>query len=299
MAASPAEDVEAARPPSRLANARTGPLLAGPALLLVGIFLLLPLGLMFRYSLNRFEPGQFMVEALTLENYAKFFGDPFYRSVLVTTLWVAALSTLFCIVGGLPAAYFIARVTSARLKGLLIILVVLPLLMGNAVRTAGWLVVLGDRGVLNAGLLALGITRDPIVILYTPVAVIIGLTSVLLPFMIITLQSVIEGIDRSVEEAALNLGAGPVTMFTRVIVPLASPGLLAGTLLCFILAMNAYATPVLLGGPKFHMMAPTVYEQIIKVSNWPFGAALSFMLMSMSAAAVIVAGLLMHRRAAR
>jgi putative spermidine/putrescine transport system permease protein len=122
---------------------------------------------------------------------------------------------------------------------------------------------------------------------------------VLLPFMIITLQSVIEGIDRSVEEAALNLGAGPVTMFARVIVPLASPGLLAGTLLCFILAMNAYATPVLLGGPKFHMMAPTVYEQIIKVSNWPFGAALSFMLMSLSAAAVIVAGLLMHRRAAR
>lgn len=280
----------------RLARRERGGLLSVPATLLVVVFLLLPLVLMFRYSLNRFVPGQFMVEALTVENYVKFVQDPFYKEVLLTTVWVAGLSTLVCLLAGLPAAYFIARTESRRLKAALIMIVVLPLLMGNAVRTAGWLVILGERGVVNALLLFLGITEEPFKLMYTPGAVVVALISVLLPFMIITLQSVIEGIDRSIEEASLNLGAPPLRTFFRVIVPIAMPGVFAGTLLCFILAMNAYATPVLVGGPTFHMMAPKVYEQIAKANNWPFGAALSFVLMTVTLVLTILASATVHRR---
>lgn len=253
-------------------------LLAGPALLITVVFLLLPLAIMFRYSLNRYSPRELMIEAVSLENYARFFSDDFYQGVLGTTVWVSGLVTLLCLVLGLPAAYYIAR-APLRVKGLLIILVVLPLLMGNAVRTASWMVVLGKTGVVNAVLIWFGLIEDGLTILYTPTAVVIGLTSVLLPFMIITLQSVIDGIDRAVEEAALNLGAGPITTFFKVIVPLALPGIVAGSVLCFTLSMNAYATPVLIGGPQFHMMGPTIYGQITKAANWPFGAALAFVLM--------------------
>jgi putative spermidine/putrescine transport system permease protein len=249
---------------------------------------------MFRYSLNRYSAAEFMIEIVTFENYAKFFSDRFYQGVLGTTLWVSALTTCLCLILGLPAAYYIAR-APARLKGLLIILVVLPLLMGNAVRTASWMVVLGKTGVLNAALLRIGLISEALTILYTATAVVIGLTSVLLPFMIITLQSVIEGIGRPVEEASLNLGAGPVTTFFKVVVPLAMPGIVAGSVLCFILSMNAYATPVLIGGPQFHMMGPTIYGQITKAANWPFGAALAFVLMSATLALTLVSTLTLQR----
>jgi putative spermidine/putrescine transport system permease protein len=112
--------------------------------------------------------------------------------------------------------------------------------------------------------------------------VIIGIIAVNLPFMVLTLQSVIEGIDRAVEEAAFSLGAPPGTMFRRVLWPLALPGILAGTILTFILAMNAYATPFLLGGPLFKMMAPLVYNQFTQQANWPFGGAIAFILMTVT-----------------
>lgn len=267
-----------------------------PAFGLVFVFLVLPLVLMLRTSFNRFVPGQLMVPALTAENYAAVLNDPFYRDTLGTTLYVASLTTLICLSAGLPAAYFLARVGARRIKGLLIILIILPLFTGNAVRTAGWMIVLGDRGVVNQLLMGLGLLTEPIKMLYTPMAVIVGLTSVLLPFMIVTLQSVMEGIDRSVEEASLSLGAPPLRTFWRVVVPLALPGIVAGALLCFILALNAYATPFLLGGPKFRMMAPVLYQQISAVNNWPMGAALGFVLMSVSLGLSILSAMLLRAR---
>jgi putative spermidine/putrescine transport system permease protein len=158
--------------------------------------------------------------------------------------------------------------------------VILPLFVGNAVRAAGWMVLFGNRGFVNTVAIALGIAREPIQIMYTEFAVIVGVIAVNLPFVVLTLQAVLEGIDRALEEAALGLGAGPWRTFRHVILPVAMPGVIAGTILSFILAMNAYATPVLLGGPTFQMMGPTVYNQFAGLSNWPFGAALSFVLMT-------------------
>jgi putative spermidine/putrescine transport system permease protein len=261
--------------------------------------LILPLFLMARYSLNRFVPGELMVEALTLENYTRFVTDPFYLEVLVRTVSIALISTFICLILGLPAAYCLSRLKTRWLKSALILLTVVPLLMGNAVRAAGWLVLLADGGLINAVLRHLQIIDEPVRILYTGKAVVIGLIAVLLPLMIITLQSVFDGVSETYEEAAMSLGAPPLTMFRRVLLPMIMPGIYSGCLLCFVLAMNAYATPVLIGGPSFHMMAPKVYEQAIKVYNWPFAASLAFILMAVTLALTASASVALHRRYGR
>ena len=267
--------------------------LVTPAALLVAVFLVLPMGLLARYSLNRFVPGQFMTEALTADNYVKAATDPYYRAVLGTTLLMAASVTLACLLLGMPLAMRLARITSGW-KPVLLLLLVLPLFVGNAVRAAGWMVVFGQKGVLNAGLAGLGLV--PQTLMYTPAAVFVGILSVNLPFVVLTLASVLEGLDRSVDEAALSLGASPAAGFRLVTLPRILPGVLAAATLSFVLAMNAYATPVLLGGPRFQMMAPVVATEILQASNWPFGAAISFVLMGTTVAITTAAALAFRER---
>jgi putative spermidine/putrescine transport system permease protein len=269
--------------------------LVGPATLYVGIGLLVPLAILLRYSLNQFVPGKFMVDALTVENYVKFFTDIYYTGVLMRTVRVALVTTVICLVTAFPLAYVLAR-THTRYKTMLIMLVVLPLFVGNAVRAAGWMVAFGNKGLVNASLMGLGALSQPLEIMFSEPAVIIGITAVNLPFMVLTLQSVLEGIDRSLEEAAFNLGATPLQMARRVLFPLAMPGVLAGTILTFILAMNAYATPVLLGGPRFQMMGPLVYNQFVQQNNWPFGGAIAFILMTATLVLMIAANLVVQQR---
>jgi putative spermidine/putrescine transport system permease protein len=284
------------RPRGRLLTASA---LIGPATIFVAVSLFAPLAILFRYSLNGFEKTtKTMVEAVTAANYIHFFTDPYYTAALATTVKIALLSTVACLVLGFPLAYVVAR-TQSRFKHLLIIAIVLPLFVGNAVRAAGWMVVFGNKGFVNAGLMGLGLIDTPVEIMFTEKAVIIGIIAVNLPFMVLSLQSVIEGIDRAVEEAAFSLGAPPLTMFRRVLWPLALPGILAGTILTFILAMNAYATPYLLGGPLFKMMAPLVYNQFTQQSNWPFGGAIAFILMAVTLGLTVVANLLIQRRSTR
>src|SRR5690242_13711016 len=164
-----------------------------------------------------------MVDAVTIENYVKFFTDRYYLGVFGTTVKVAAACTIVCLVLGFPLAYVLAR-TRSRFKNLLLILVVLPLFVGNAVRAAGWMTLFGSKGVINFGLVGLGLVAAPVDIMFTQGAVIVGIIAVNLPFMVLTLQSVLESIDRSVEEAAFSLGATPSRMFARVLWPLALPG---------------------------------------------------------------------------
>ena len=266
-----------------LSDERRTPLLSayalvGPATVFVAVGVLLPLLILLRFSLNHFDPRRMMVEAVTPENYIKFFSDEYYLNVFATTLEVAAVCTAACLLLGAPLAYVLAR-TQSRFKSLLIILVVLPLFVGNAVRAAGWMTLLGSKGFLNVSMQTIGLTSEPIEMMFTKGAVIAGIIAVNLPYMVLTLQSVIEQIPRSIEEAALSLGAGPFSVVRRVLLPMAMPGVITGAILTFILGMNAYATPVLLGGPKFKMMGPLVYSQF-QLNNWPFGAAVAFILMT-------------------
>jgi putative spermidine/putrescine transport system permease protein len=217
---------------------------------------------------------------------------------MATTLVVALLCTALTLVLGYPAAYRLARM-EGRWKSLVTIITLLPLLIGNVVRAAGWMGLLDNGGLINAILRGLKLTSEPIQLMYRPGAVIVGTMAVVLPYMILTLSSVIEGIPRSVEEAAANLGARGLTVFRRVMWPLALPGVLAGSVLVFVLCMNIYATAVLLGGPQFKMMAPAVYDQFSKGMNWPFGAALGFILLAATLILTLLGTVLLGRRYAR
>lgn len=266
-----------------------------PASIMVVGLLCLPLLLLLRYSFNRFVPGQFMVEAFTFTNYVKFFSDPYYLAVLQTTVLMAFAVTAACLVLGLPMASFVAK-ARGRLKTVLLLLIILPLFVSNAVRAAGWMVAFGQRGVVNHLLISAGVITEPLTMMYTSLAVFLGIISVNLPFVVLTLQSVLEGIEPNAADASLSLGATPFETWHLVTLPLAMPGILAAGVLSIILTMNAYATPVLLGGPSFQMMAPVVFNEVINQNNWPFGATISFALMAVTLLLTVTANVYIARR---
>ncbi len=271
------------------------PALILPAGLLVCVMMVAPMVLLFRYSLNLYSPTDLMIEAFTGANYVNAVTDSYYLDVMGTTLRVAFISTVIALAAGFPAGYALARM-QGRWKSWLTLITVFPLMVGNVVRAAGWMTLLGNTGVVNAGLRATGLFPGPVQLMYTPGAVIAGIVTVVLPYMILTLSSVIEGIPRSLEEAASNMGARPFTVFRRVVFPLTLPGVAAGSALVFILCMNAYATPVLLGGAQFKMMAPAVYDQFVRTTNWPFGAALAFILLAVTLTLTVTGSALLQRR---
>lgn len=269
-----------------------------PAGILVVFLLVGPLVQLMRISLNEYDPLLLMQAALTGENYFRAIADPYYRSVMLTTLTMAIGCTFLALLLGLPPAYWIARMSS-KLKSVVVIATLIPLLVGNIVRVAGWMGLLGTEGAVNVGLQGIGWTEAPLQLLYTPAAVVIGTVAVVLPYMILTLASIIEGIPRALEEAAANLGASTSTVFRRILFPLALPGVTAGCTLVFIMCMNTFATAVLLGGPQFKMMAPAVYDQFARGMNWPFGAALSIILLGTTLILSTVGNVLLNRQSGR
>jgi putative spermidine/putrescine transport system permease protein len=261
--------------------------LLGPASLLMIVALIAPLALLARDSLNRFDPTELMIEAVTPENYFRFFSDPFYWNVLVTTIRVSVIVTVVCLLLGLPMAWRLAR-TASRWKSALVVLMVLPLFIGTTTRTAGWMILFARGGMLD--------TLTRLNLMYAEPAVIIGIIAINLPFTVLTLQSVFEGIDPRLEEAAASMGAAPSRAFWRVVFPLALPGIAIAAVLCFILCMNAFATPILLGGPRFQMMAPLLFWAFGTDNNWPFAAAIAFILMGTTLALTVLANRMIPRR---
>ncbi len=250
--------------------------LLGPATCVVLLMLAAPLALLFRDSLNRFDAVELMVETVTAANYTRFFTESFYWEVMRTTVLVATVVTVLCLALALPLAWRLAR-TASRWKSVWMLMVILPLFIGSTVRTLGWMILFAKQGVLDTMASPFGRHVD---LMFTTAAVIVGTLSVNLPFMVLTLQSVFEGIDIRLTEAAQGLGAPPWRAFRRIVWPLALPGVMIAAVLSFILGMNAFATPVLLGGPRFKMMAPLVFTEFNTNSNWPFSAALAFILMA-------------------
>jgi putative spermidine/putrescine transport system permease protein len=270
-------------------------LLVLPACLLVLGLLIGPMILMFRISLNRFSPTQLMIEAFSFDNYVRAAQDPYYQEVILTTLGVALLCTALTLVIAYPAAYWMGRLQS-RWKSLVVIATLFPLLVGNVVRSAGWMALFTREGLINTVLLRLHVIGRPLELMYTPKAVVFGVVAVVLPYMILTISAVIESIPRELEDAASNLGASALKTFWRVILPLSAPGVAAGAVLVFVLCMNTYATAVLLGGPRFKMMAPAVFDQFVRGNNWPMGAALAFMLLALTMSFTIFGSIVFARR---
>ena len=256
-------------------------LLVLPACLLVLGLLVGPMIVLFRISLNQFNPTQLMIEAFSFDNYVRAAADPYYQEIILTTLGMALLCTALTLVIAFPAAYWLGRLES-RWKSLVVIATLFPLLVGNVVRSAGWMALFDREGLINATLRGVHLIGEPLTLMYTPKAVVFGVVAVVLPYMILTIAAVIESIPRDLEDAAANLGASDLKTFWRVILPLSVPGVAAGSILVFVLCMNTYATAVLLGGPRFKMMAPAIFDQFVRGNNWPMGATLAFMLLAVT-----------------
>lgn len=270
-------------------------LLVVPACLLVLGLLVGPMILMFRISLAQYSATQLMTETFSLDNYVRAATDPYYQEVILLTLGIALLCTALTLVIAYPAAYWVGRLTS-RWKSLAVIATLFPLLVGNVVRSAGWMALLDREGLINFVLLRVGLIRAPLELMYTPKAVVFGIVAVVLPYMILTIASVIESIPRDLEDAASSLGASGLMTFWRVVLPLSAPGVAAGSVLVFVLCMNTYATAVLLGGPRFKMMAPAIFDQFVRGNNWPMGATLAFMLLAVTMSFTIIGSIAFARR---
>ena len=264
-------------------DARAWALLAPGGLWLV-VFFLVPLLIMFVYSLmprgiyGGVEPG------FTLDHYTRFF-DPLYLQVLQRTFLWSIACTVICLLLGYPVAYVIAR--AHRWRTLLLFLVVLPFWTSFLVRTFAMIFLMRDTGLFNSWMLKLGIIQEPLTILYTPFAVMTGLVYGFLPFMILPIYASLEKLDPSLLEAAEVLGARPAARFRRVTLPLSKPGVVAGALLVFIPSLGSFLTSDLLGGAKQVMIGNLVQNQFSSARNWPFGSAASFIVMALVLAAVI------------
>jgi len=249
------------------------------------LFFLIPLLVMFVYSFmprgiyGGVEPG------FTLEHYARFF-DPLYLEVLQRTFLWSIACTVICLVLGYPVAYLIVR--GGRWRNILLFLVVLPFWTSFLVRTFAMIFLMRDTGLINNWLLKLGLIGEPLSILYTPFAVMVGLVYGFLPFMILPIYASLEKLDPSLLEAAEVLGARPRARFRKVTLPLSMPGVVAGCLLVFIPALGSFLTSDLLGGAKQMMIGNLVQNQFSSARNWPFGSAASFIVMALVLAAVMI-----------
>jgi putative spermidine/putrescine transport system permease protein len=256
---------------------KTGLLLLSPLLIVYAIAFIAPIILLFFTSFvdgrTYWHPG----DTYTITHYTKVFADSFYRKVLLNTLAMGFYTTSLTLLLGYPLAYHHAR-ASSKTKGLLTMLVISPMFVSLVVRGYAWSIMLSDHGVINNLLMAIGIINEPIRLLNTMKAVVIGMVNVMLPFMVLPISSAVESINPHIEESAYVLGAGKLKTFFSVTLPLSLPGVIAGTVMTFAITMASFVMPALLGGPGFQVFGTIIYNRILLISNWPVGAAMAFIL---------------------
>jgi putative spermidine/putrescine transport system permease protein len=252
-------------------------LLIGPKALLVGVFLF-AIGTIVIGSIHD-NDGNF-----TLALYADLLRSNTIQILTWRTVTVAGLTTIICAVIGYPLASYIA---GSRRRNLLLVLIISPWLTSVIVRTFGWIVILGNRGLLNNTLRGLGLTDGPVRILFTPTGTILGLVHVLLPFMIISILATLVRLDRRLREAGMSLGAGPFETFLRVTFPLSLPGVLSGCSIVYLLASGAIVTPILLGGLRDTMLGTQIFQEIFALYNFHRAAAIAMVLLVTSLVVVI------------
>lgn len=277
------------------AVARSGLPLLSPAVALLLVVFVLPVAWMVPMSLSPYQPGKGIQPGWTAAHYGKLLTDTFYLEILGRTILLGVLVTGITLVLGYPVAYALAR-SRSRFRYWLVILVVFPLLLNLVVRSFGWIVLLANRGLINDTLLALGWIEAPIKLLFNFVGLLIGLTHIMLPFMVLVLSSAIQNIDTDLEDAAGVLGANRAVVFFQVTLPLSLPGLLAGSVLVFVLTISAFVTPKLLGGTTYKVMSTLLYDEFLALLNWPFGSAMAFLLTAVVLLLIGLSGALATRR---
>lgn len=254
--------------------------LLSPALTAVFFFLVVPTLFVIVYSFWLRAPTGQDIPAFQFGNYAKLFADMFYPSLLIRTIRVALEAVALSLIMGYIPAYFFSK-TESRHKNMLIILILLPFWVSFIIRAMSWINILGDTGLINYFLLKLQIISNPLSMLYNEGSVLMGLVQFLLPFMILNIYVSLEGIDKNLVPAAKSLGCTEWQAFKEVTLPLSLPGVSAGSLLVFVLAAGTYLPPMILGGPQNAMMANMVFKRVIGTLDWPFGSAISVILLGL------------------
>jgi putative spermidine/putrescine transport system permease protein len=259
----------------------------GPAALYVAVLLVGPFLFLSWISLQDKDPFLADHTQFTLRHYGEILSNRLYAESLAGTLQLGVTVTLLTLLVGYPVAYFVAR-SGSRLAGVVMTIVILPLFVSVVVRSFGWLVLLGRQGVVNRALVALGLTEEPLQLLYTRGAVTIGLVHILAPLMILPIASVLRNLDPAVPEAARSLGASRLTVFRTVTLPLSLPGVAAGCLLVLAHVIAAFVLPALIGSDRIRLMATMIWQQTMVANNLPLGAALA---VSMVLASFLLLGL--------
>ncbi len=253
------------------------------AVIFLGLYVI-PMAILFAqsfWSVSYASPDPNAPNSFTLDNYIKFVTDPYYPKVLLNTLRLAFLCVVLCVALGFPYAYLL-QLSSGRLRTLLLYTLLAPLLINSVVRSFGWVALLSTDGVVNSALQALRLTDGPIKLLYTDSAVILGLVHTLLVFMVIPISESLRTIDPQLKLAAATLGANPLHTLRRITVPLAAPGILAGSLIVFAITTSAFVAPRILGGSNVTVMGYVTIQENLVSLNWPFGAAIAFITLGAS-----------------
>ncbi|GAA0086694.1 ABC transporter permease [Clostridium sp. CTA-7] len=235
-----------------------------PCVVLVAYFMIVPLLGTIIPTLTNTAGGMF-------SQYTNFFKDSYMMLIFWRTIKISLISSAICMIIGVPVAYYISRI-SKKLRGLLIALTVFPVLTNSVVRSFAWMSILGKNGVINSLLIKLNMINEPLSLLYTEGAIIVGTVYIFLPLMIISLVGVMENVENDLLEAAESLGASKLKAFFKVIFPLSLPGLIVGTVLVFTGSLTAYTTPQLLGGNKNTVLATLIYQKTMTLGDWQ-GAA--------------------------
>jgi putative spermidine/putrescine transport system permease protein len=259
-------------------------ILCAPGLLLLLVVFLVPLARTFLLSF------QTPAGDLTAGNYTKLLSDGFFWELLFRTLKLSALTTLTTLVLGYAVAiHFVGA--RPRTRAYLTLIILAPLMVSVVIRTYGWVIVLGPAGLVNTLLSAMNLSSAPIRILFTELAVVIGLTHIFLPYMTLAIVSSLQNVDPALTRAARNLGASDWTAFLRIVLPLSMPGILAGSLLVFTLSNSAFATPALLGGSGAQVLSLLAYQQNLVLLNWNVGSAIGIVLL-----VVVMTGAMLNSR---
>ncbi|MES2992515.1 MAG: ABC transporter permease [Pseudomonadota bacterium] len=259
-------------------------LLSLPSLALFSLMVLLPLVLTALLSFQVYDAERGAIGGFTLAAYAHVLGDSYYYEIFFRTGWIAALTTLICVLVGAPEAYILSRMASPW-RSIFLLVILAPLLVSVVVRAFGWSLLLGPNGIVNQVFEWLGIGR--VRMLYTPTAVVVALVHVMLPFMVIPVWTSLQKLDPMVENAALSLNASQFTVMRRIVLPQITPGVLSGSLIVFGLSASALAIPGLLGGRRLKMVATVIYDEYLHELNWPLGAAVALALLLINLAVML------------
>jgi len=261
-------------------------LLLAPALIWLGALIVLPhIDLAVLSFRERAGPRHYVA---SLAQYKTFFTEPLYWHVFVRTAVMSVAATFLTLLLAFPIAWIIAKLVQGRASSLLFILCLIPFWVSETVRTLGWMILLGESGVLPSLLVKLGITAVPIELLYHDATILVGLVYTSLLFMVIPLISSLESLDNALIEAAYDLGAGGFAILRTIVIPHAAPGITAGCIVVFMLTLGNYLTPTLLGGKNSQWFTEQIYTQFITRFNWEQGAALGFLLLALSTALVLL-----------